>query len=381
MRRSLVSIYAVATFATASPIFVSRASAHSFTREATAGAGAISTLGIAQMANNRLVTAVCNGGNNLEVIVWQYNSGSNTLSREGSAVAPYALPNPAFTNNSNPVYVAATGPGKFVTAVIDSELRTHLTSWGLSSTGVVSELSEAYSNIGTPLFISITALSANQLAVWEYDLQPDATLRSMFSSVRLNTSGELTVFESWQQEPPSSTQIPFGTISKVNSGQVVAGTWYYGTDLQLSSYAISSAGYITPQLTAGTGAVENASLASFGPGSLITAVVNGGGQTEPILWTVDPTTGAFTRGESASISVTSNGYIAAGALDGTPVTGDGAFLRLDAWGAGTGSLADLATATAGSITAPYLAEVSAGLIADAFQNSAGDLEIILYRYQ
>ena len=184
--------------------------------------------------------------------------------------------------------------------------------------------------------ISVQSASAHQftreLVVWEYDLQPDATSRTMLTTVSIDSTAHLKVFESWQQEPPPSLQIPYASVTKVNTGQVVAASWYFGTGLQLSSYSISSAGYIGPQETAGTGEVESASLASMSPGSLLTAVINGGGNTEPIFWTVDPITGAFTRGQSTAIFVTSNSYIAAGTLDGTAITADGAFLRLDAWG-------------------------------------------------
>jgi hypothetical protein len=129
-----------------------------------------------------------------------------------------------------------------------------------------------------------------------------------------------------------------------------------GTPLSLASWSVNASGTIT-------------AVSMFPPSPL-----------EPLLWTVNPTTGAFTTGQAALSYDTS--LFGVGSLGGIPITaGADGGLRLDAWGPGPESLVDLATITVGEISStPAVAEVSPGFVATAFQNSASDFEIIVWGY-
>ncbi len=378
MQRLPVSIYAMAMLAIASSISIQSASAHQFTREATATAGEVLSVDMVQLSANFLVTAVANSGNNLEVIVWQYLPASNTLVRRGTAYS-YAL------GEDTPVHIAALGPNNVITAAVDSYNDAHLTSFTVDANGNISEVNDVYSTRSTVWAINcaVAGLDPTHFVVWEYD-QNSATYQdsSEISTWALDQWGNIMY-----QNSITGNVGPLVTLTKVNTGQVVTGTYdEESTPFQLESWSIDPYGNIKAQqkVTVSPSAVYGLSVASLAPGSFLTAdmIPSPGSywatEMQAMLWNVDPYSGTFTKGYSAQPY--NADQVAAGVSNGTPITLSSSGFRMDAWGNGPVTLQDLATATLGAMNEPVLAQVSPGLVATGFQNSVEDLEIIVWNY-
>jgi hypothetical protein len=287
-----------------------------------ASAGYAQQISVAQLQPDWVVTASRNSSNNLEVIVWHWttkpcSSGGtltcNALIRMGSQVGGPVLC--CFGG----VAVARVNANRVATAVLNQSTKTflpdlELTTWSVSTSvgpdfGTIAQEDHIASTTIQPASVSMTGLNGSQV-VTAVLINP--TLDLNLAAWAVSSTGTITAQGTAQSTVPvtglSGLWSP-AAITDTNSSEHNQVVTAYSTgkdvDLTLSSWNVSTAGTITLQQDASAGYAGPVSLTSWGSNAsknLAAAFVNGSNDIEVINWTVDPSTGVFTRQASGHSS-------------------------------------------------------------------------------
>jgi hypothetical protein len=155
------------------------------------GAGKISMVESAPVAQDQFVTAVINSTGNLEVIAWHADLTNNKLTRQGTVYVGKA----SSVAISSPYSLNAGVSGVFTTAAINASGKLDLSYWQMQPNGTITQLSEVQgdsasivsvasvysqesSNNGAPQFMTAIRNGSGSLEVslWHIDSNSDIQL-------------------------------------------------------------------------------------------------------------------------------------------------------------------------------------------------------------
>lgn len=213
-------------------------------------AGAINSVAAAQVAEDQFVTAVINGGGYLEVIAWGANFQTSSLVRQGSYVAGKVASSAGEAGAiaiAAPFILDAGAGGAFITAMVNAAGYLDISYWDISTSGAISLVDEIQGDAA-------------------FNGSPDVSVTSVYYVKRL----------------PS-----FMTAMRNASG-----------DLEVSLWKLNARNKIKLSSTAYAGAIGGVSIACLHDSNsdVVTAVENGGGELELIQWFYG--TGTVVRGST-----------------------------------------------------------------------------------
>jgi hypothetical protein len=357
------------------PTFVA---AQQITPLASNGAGGISKVASAQVAQDQFVTAVINSTGNLEVIAWYANLGTNQLSRQGTG---YAGPVSAVAITS-PFNLKTGLAGPFVTASINGSGNLDLIYWRLQSNGAISYVSEyvadraaavsvasVYSQNGQQQFMTATQNGAGNLEVslWYIDTN------NQIQAEGTNTAGGISEVSIACMRDQLSDVV---TAVRNSAGNLELIQWYYNRPVGVSR---GNTAYTSAASHVSAAAVP---LINFSP-SLYTADIDSAGQVFVTSWDLN---GAFLSSTSDTSVYTSQIALttASTAAFTVELVGTSNQYVLEAWdtiyGWGEVAFAYGSFGTQLSITPVDTSSYNSTVLAVSFRNTSGNLQIQLWKY-
>jgi len=330
---------------------VSSAAAQQVVWQYGATAGAVNEVSIANLPNtNLVVTAVRNGGNRLELISWD-NSG-RSLVRKGSITAGEIF-------SVSMVDLSAT---RVLTAVINGGGYVELIAWEVSAAGKITRLGSVVGETASP--VAVTALNPRQVVT----AYANSAGNLIVAAWGVSSTGAIT-----QQGSAIGEAVFELSIGTVSARQVMVGAQNAAGNLVVESLAVTPIGVVTFQGENSAG--EIFLLAGSGA---TTAVINGGGLLEMIVWSVN-SNGTISRlmsgtAETAfSVAVWDNITVA---VDASSLINVGEWENVPPYG----QVASAANDLAGPSLAIAPLTGGANAVVTASVNGSGDLELNVWTY-
>ena len=334
--------------------------------------GAVSTVSIAQLKNDWVVTAARNGSGDLEVMTWQNSppsavccSVTNTGSATGAAINNVAI---ADLDSSHVVTAANTTAGTLRVSV-----------WNVSSTGAITRQGTILGIATGTQDVAITGLNGTQVVTAVTNTAGNLTLNTW----KVDSLGNITA-----QGTITGAAGTQAVITAMTNNQVVTALRTSAGNLMLSSWGVDGSGTITHQNDASAGAISAVAITEWTAGTpaqayCVTPVVNGSGKLQVYDWTVDPGTGAITKFSSATAGAASQ--VAAATLQDllfTPIVNGSGNLQADAWQSpalkATSPLTDSSHAATAVAACPL--DVSESVSVTATRNGKGNLQLNVWQF-
>jgi len=242
---------------------------------------------IAELKDGWVVTALCNGSNNLEVIVWQ-DAGAGLVRKSSHKSASECF--------GVSVAISPFNSSTVVTAVVDTVGAVELAAWQVSSTGSISQLGTTATLSSASGFqeVSIAQLDATRVVTALVDLSNSASVTSWLvpstGDIKMEGGASLTGSFDWISVAGlNSTQVVTASSTKPTT------TTNPGNDLGIIAWSIDSDGNVTQQPGSATaGYAETPEILLWNSNQVVTAFQNGALDLELITWTVN-SAGTVTR--------------------------------------------------------------------------------------
>jgi len=243
-----------------------------------ASAGVISNGSVTNLAPNWVVTGMCNGSEDMELITWESNG--TQLLRKGSATG-------GPIQNANVGTVALT-PNLVVTGSINSLNALQFQTWNISATGAVTLSSTVLGD--SAWAFSMVKLNSNAFLVAALDNAENMTIYLYaYANGGVGWSGQIT--------GPQANMV---SVAAISSTQLVTAIRTLPGNLQIDSWGLNAANAFRHEGTNSAGTIVGLDISAHN-GGVATVVGNSADDLEVIDWTVNPTTGAIARKSSATV--------------------------------------------------------------------------------
>jgi hypothetical protein len=335
---------------------------------------------LAALDSGNVVTAICNGSDNLELIGWSV-SGDGNIERWGTGQSGASA---GTVTDVALMPIASGGPANdIVTAVRDGADNLLVIAWrpdpssgsfvrlgdsgGEAGSASGIALATSFSPAGTPTILVSVRRGSGNLGIIAFDFIVEGEAVAV-----IPRTGDYA--------DPGSTNVSETHLAPLDAGRLLSAVSADG-NLRLVDYAVAAAvtTFIRPVANASAGSGSDIAVGAISESELLTAVINGSGDLELLGWQTEPST--FTVSAAATATAGNAQFVALAIMGRRAVTlarDPKGNLRLSSWDVppGLATIAHLADGHAGTIEGFDIAALDATLFVTAVGAGNGQLLLI-----